>query len=59
MIDLQKRTVNNSTFVVPVSDYEPTRFDFPKHQIGENGAGGLLQKHRSGGLRIESGGLIP
>jgi hypothetical protein len=45
MIDLQKRTVNNSTFVVPVSDYEATRFDFPKHQIGENGAGGLLQKH--------------
>ena len=42
-------------FCGPVSDYEPTRFDFPKHQIGENGADGLLQKHRSGVLRIESG----
>jgi hypothetical protein len=46
-------------FCGPVSDYEPTRFDFLKHQIGENRAGGLLQKHQSGVLRIKSGGLTP
>jgi hypothetical protein len=30
--------------MVPISDYEPTRCNFPKHQIGENGAGGLYPK---------------
>jgi hypothetical protein len=38
--------------------YERTECDFPKHRFGENGAVGVLRKHRFGVLRIAFGALI-